>query len=231
MTVAVRLLVDHALSTWDLNRVEIRAAVENHRSRAIPNRSRLSPRRNIAPGGVDPWPLSRQCHLRDAESSVARWRVTVEATGDTTLLADLGSGNPDRPLNGYSQRRPRGQASFNIAHVIHPLSGDRHHFDRRTLLSPCATGLQRRLLRLRRSASRSPSCHRQSAPETESPDRHKTLTVSLGQHRVRRRRSGTRRPGRSLPPRPPLCVQEAHPHPSPESCEGTESTAGSRTRC
>ena len=38
MTVAVRLLVDHALSTWDLNRVEIRAAVENHRSRAIPKR-------------------------------------------------------------------------------------------------------------------------------------------------------------------------------------------------
>jgi ribosomal-protein-serine acetyltransferase len=38
MTAAVRTLVDHALSTWRLNRVEIRAAVENRRSRAIPVR-------------------------------------------------------------------------------------------------------------------------------------------------------------------------------------------------
>ena len=38
MTAAVRQLVDHALSVWQLNRVEIRAAVENHRSRAIPER-------------------------------------------------------------------------------------------------------------------------------------------------------------------------------------------------
>jgi ribosomal-protein-serine acetyltransferase len=38
MTAAVRLLVDHALSVWQLNRVEIRAATENHRSRAIPER-------------------------------------------------------------------------------------------------------------------------------------------------------------------------------------------------
>jgi ribosomal-protein-serine acetyltransferase len=38
MTAAVRLLVGQALSVWDLNRVEIRAAVENHRSRAIPER-------------------------------------------------------------------------------------------------------------------------------------------------------------------------------------------------
>ena len=38
MTAAVRLLVDHALSAWDLNRVEIRAAFENRRSRAIPER-------------------------------------------------------------------------------------------------------------------------------------------------------------------------------------------------
>jgi ribosomal-protein-serine acetyltransferase len=38
MSAAVRLLVDHALSAWDLNRVEIRAAVENRRSRAIPER-------------------------------------------------------------------------------------------------------------------------------------------------------------------------------------------------
>jgi len=38
MTAAVHLLIDHALSAWDLNRVEIRAAVENRRSRAIPER-------------------------------------------------------------------------------------------------------------------------------------------------------------------------------------------------
>jgi ribosomal-protein-serine acetyltransferase len=38
MTAAVRLLVNHALAVWDLNRVEIRAAVENRRSRAIPER-------------------------------------------------------------------------------------------------------------------------------------------------------------------------------------------------
>jgi ribosomal-protein-serine acetyltransferase len=38
MTAAVRLLVDHALTTWQLNRVEIIVATENHRSRAIPER-------------------------------------------------------------------------------------------------------------------------------------------------------------------------------------------------
>jgi ribosomal-protein-serine acetyltransferase len=38
MTEAVRALVDHALGRLHLNRVEIRADVENHRSRAIPER-------------------------------------------------------------------------------------------------------------------------------------------------------------------------------------------------
>jgi ribosomal-protein-serine acetyltransferase len=38
MTESVRLLVDHALSVWSLNRVEIRAAAENRRSRQIPER-------------------------------------------------------------------------------------------------------------------------------------------------------------------------------------------------
>jgi ribosomal-protein-serine acetyltransferase len=37
-TAAVRLLTGHALVKWDLNRVEIRAASENRRSRAIPER-------------------------------------------------------------------------------------------------------------------------------------------------------------------------------------------------
>lgn len=38
MTRAVRALVDHAFAGWGLNRVEIRAALENARSRAIPER-------------------------------------------------------------------------------------------------------------------------------------------------------------------------------------------------
>jgi ribosomal-protein-serine acetyltransferase len=38
MTRAVRALVDHALLGWSLNRVEIQTAVENRRSRAIPER-------------------------------------------------------------------------------------------------------------------------------------------------------------------------------------------------
>jgi len=38
MTAAVRLLVDHALRAWELNRVEIIVATQNHRSRAIPER-------------------------------------------------------------------------------------------------------------------------------------------------------------------------------------------------
>jgi ribosomal-protein-serine acetyltransferase len=37
-TAAVRVLVDHALTIWRLNRVEIRAATENGPSRAIPER-------------------------------------------------------------------------------------------------------------------------------------------------------------------------------------------------
>jgi ribosomal-protein-serine acetyltransferase len=38
MTEAVRVLVTHAFEVWKLNRVEIRAAVANVRSRAIPER-------------------------------------------------------------------------------------------------------------------------------------------------------------------------------------------------
>jgi ribosomal-protein-serine acetyltransferase len=38
MTRAVRTLVDHAFGVWDLHRVEIQAAVDNQRSRAIPER-------------------------------------------------------------------------------------------------------------------------------------------------------------------------------------------------
>jgi ribosomal-protein-serine acetyltransferase len=38
MTAAVRAYVDHAFATWKLNRIMIRAAVENTRSRAIPER-------------------------------------------------------------------------------------------------------------------------------------------------------------------------------------------------
>ena len=38
MTAAVRALLDHALSVWKLDRIEIRVTVENRRSRAIPER-------------------------------------------------------------------------------------------------------------------------------------------------------------------------------------------------
>jgi ribosomal-protein-serine acetyltransferase len=38
VTAAVRLLVDHALTVWQLNRVEVHVATENWRSRAIPDR-------------------------------------------------------------------------------------------------------------------------------------------------------------------------------------------------
>jgi ribosomal-protein-serine acetyltransferase len=38
MTEAVRALVDHAFGPWQLERVEIQAAVENARSRAVPER-------------------------------------------------------------------------------------------------------------------------------------------------------------------------------------------------
>jgi ribosomal-protein-serine acetyltransferase len=38
MTRAVRALIDHAFRDWGLNRVEIRAATDNRRSRAIPER-------------------------------------------------------------------------------------------------------------------------------------------------------------------------------------------------
>ncbi len=38
MTAAVRMLTDHALAVWQLNRVEIHVVTENQRSRAIPER-------------------------------------------------------------------------------------------------------------------------------------------------------------------------------------------------
>jgi ribosomal-protein-serine acetyltransferase len=38
MTAAVRALTEHAITAWELNRVEIRAAPDNARSRAIPER-------------------------------------------------------------------------------------------------------------------------------------------------------------------------------------------------
>lgn len=49
MTLAVKALVDHAFGSWELRRVEIRAGVENARSRAIPERLGFI-QHGIAPG-------------------------------------------------------------------------------------------------------------------------------------------------------------------------------------
>ncbi len=38
MTSAVTVLIDHAVDTWGVERIEIRAGTENHRSRAVPER-------------------------------------------------------------------------------------------------------------------------------------------------------------------------------------------------
>ncbi len=38
MTAAVRALIDHAFAAWDVHRITIEAAVDNRRSRAIPER-------------------------------------------------------------------------------------------------------------------------------------------------------------------------------------------------
>lgn len=43
VTLATAALVNHAFGVWKLNRVEIRAAVDNHRSRAIPERLGFTP--------------------------------------------------------------------------------------------------------------------------------------------------------------------------------------------
>jgi ribosomal-protein-serine acetyltransferase len=64
MTAAVRLLTEHALSVWELNRVEIRAAVENRRSRAIPERLGFR-RGDDAPGRARRRPAARLCRLLD----------------------------------------------------------------------------------------------------------------------------------------------------------------------
>ena len=38
MTTCCQILIDHAFRVWELNKVEIRAAAKNHKSRAIPER-------------------------------------------------------------------------------------------------------------------------------------------------------------------------------------------------
>lgn len=38
MTACCQILIDHAFKVWELNKVEIRAAAENNKSRAIPER-------------------------------------------------------------------------------------------------------------------------------------------------------------------------------------------------
>jgi ribosomal-protein-serine acetyltransferase len=71
MTSAVRALVDHALRGWELNRVEIRAAPDNRRSRAIPERLGIPPGRRAEGGRTGRRPLSRRRRIRDARIGVA----------------------------------------------------------------------------------------------------------------------------------------------------------------
>ena len=76
MTAAVRLLVDHALTVWQLNRVEIIVATGNRRSRAIPERTWLSPGGDAAAVPTNRRPLSRLHQLLDAGGRLARSRMT-----------------------------------------------------------------------------------------------------------------------------------------------------------
>jgi ribosomal-protein-serine acetyltransferase len=50
MTQACRVMVDHALRTLNLNRIEIRAATGNHRSQAVPKRLGFQPEGIIREG-------------------------------------------------------------------------------------------------------------------------------------------------------------------------------------
>ena len=63
---AVRALVDHAFSVWDLNRVEIRAAPENRRSPGDSRAPRVHRGGDAAAGRADRRALPRQRRLRDA---------------------------------------------------------------------------------------------------------------------------------------------------------------------
>ena len=75
MTRAVRALVDHAVFEWDLNRVEIRAAVGNAPSRAIPARLGFPRGGDAPPGRARRRRLSRQRRLLDARHRLARARA------------------------------------------------------------------------------------------------------------------------------------------------------------
>ncbi len=72
ITNAVRAVVEHAVSVWELNRIEIRAAVGNARSRAIPERLGFQRGRDAARGRARRGHRARHRRLLDARGGVAR---------------------------------------------------------------------------------------------------------------------------------------------------------------
>ena len=71
ITTAVRALVEHAVSVWELNRVEIRAAVGNARSRAIPERLGFQEEGTLREAERVGGAASRHRRLLDARIAVA----------------------------------------------------------------------------------------------------------------------------------------------------------------
>lgn len=84
MTEAVRALVDHAVSGWRLDRIEIRAAAENRRSRAIPERLGFRLERTLPEAEVvDGRPLDSAVYA----ISAAEWLRWPEAYAPSSAAA------------------------------------------------------------------------------------------------------------------------------------------------
>lgn len=125
MTEAVRALVDHALDTWQLHRVEIRAGVENVRSRAIPERLGFT-QEGVTRGGerigdryIDQAiyaMLAEEMPLSERRRAAAK---DLELTGDRDAAVEIVDYDPVWP-DSYESERIR----------LEPLleGADIHHF-------------------------------------------------------------------------------------------------------